>query len=71
MIIFKKFKQFHLSKKGNTLNGLASYLRVLRPVYNKGVKEGLIDGQAYPFEKCRIKITPTEKRAIDIDVIGR
>ena len=65
----KRFEQFHLSKKGNTLNGLASYLRVLRAIYNKGVKEGLIDGQAYPFEKYRIKTTPTEKRAIDIKYI--
>jgi len=67
----KKFEKFHLSKRGNTINGLASYMRTIRAIYNRGVKEDLIDREAYPFYKYQIKMMATEKRAIDIENVKK
>ncbi|WP_190810305.1 site-specific integrase [Flagellimonas sp. S3867] len=69
--LLKRFERFHLSKDGNTLNGLASYMRTLRAIYNKGIKEGLVEKDAYPFDKYRIRTMPTEKRAIDLQHIKK
>ncbi|MEM9680171.1 MAG: site-specific integrase [Bacteroidota bacterium] len=63
----KRFEQYHLAKEGNTLNGLASYMRTIRAIYNKGIKAGLIEREAYPFDLYKIKQEPTEKRALDKD----
>ncbi|MEX0288377.1 MAG: site-specific integrase [Flavobacteriaceae bacterium] len=63
----KKFEQFHLSKEGNTLNGVASYMRTLKAIYNKGIKEGYIEREAYPFYHYKIRMTPTAKRALPAD----
>ncbi|HMB62500.1 MAG TPA: phage integrase SAM-like domain-containing protein [Eudoraea sp.] len=67
----KRFEQFHLSKDGNTLNGVAAYMRVLKAIYNKGIKEGMIEREAYPFYQYQIKTLPTAKRAMDIKYIKR
>ncbi|SDE99763.1 Site-specific recombinase XerD [Pricia antarctica] len=61
----KRFETFHLSKESNTLNGLASYMRTIRAIYNKGIKAKFIEKEAYPFEDYKIRTTPTAKRAID------
>ena len=62
----KRFERFHLSKQGNTLNGLAAYMRTIKAIYNKGIKEDIIERDAYPFHKYQIKSVPTQKRAIDV-----
>jgi integrase/recombinase XerD len=67
----KRFEDFHLSKNGNTVNGLAAYMRTLRAIYNKGVKSGIISRDKYPFDLYKIRTTATEKRAIDIEQIKR
>jgi site-specific recombinase XerD len=67
----KRFEMFHLSKEGNTLNGVAAYMRVLKSIYNKGIKEGMIEREAYPFYQYQIKTLPTAKRAVDIKYIKR
>lgn len=66
-----KFEKFHLKKEGNNLNGLAAYLRTIRAIYNKGIKDGCIEKEAYPFAKYKIKTTPTRKRALDISYIQK
>lgn len=66
-----KFEKFHLKKEGNNLNGLAAYLRTIRAIYNKGIKDGCIEKEAYPFAKYKIKTTPTRKRALDISHIQK
>ncbi|QMU63180.1 MAG: tyrosine-type recombinase/integrase [Flavobacteriaceae bacterium] len=63
----KKFEIHYLSKEGNSLNGLAAYMRTIRAVYNKGIKAGLIEKEAYPFADYKIRMTPTEKRAIALE----
>ncbi len=65
----KRFERYHLSKSGNSINGLASYLRTIKAIYNKGIKEGKIESEAYPFALYQIKTEPTEKRAIKLDYI--
>ncbi len=67
----KAFERFHLSKPGNTLNGLASYMRTIKAIYNKGIKEGLVERDSYPFHRYKIRTVPTEKRAIKVDLIKR
>lgn len=61
----KRFETFHLSKENNTLNGLASYMRTIRAIFNKGIKGKFIEKEAYPFADYKIRTTPTAKRAID------
>ena len=60
----KKFETFHLSNDNNSINGFASYMRSLRAIYNKAIKEKLIEKEAYPFTDYKIRTTPTAKRAI-------
>ena len=67
----KDFERYHLSKKGNSINGIASYMRTLRAIYNKGIKEGLIKREAYPFYNYQIKTVPTAKRAIKLESIQK
>lgn len=64
----KKFEQFHYSR-GNSTNGLAVYMKTIRAIYNKAIKSGIIAKEAYPFVNYKIKTTPTEKRALDINSI--
>jgi len=61
----KKWEAKHLSKD-NSLNSLSVYLRTVRALFNKAIKEGIIEQQAYPFKDYRIKSSPTKKRAISI-----
>lgn len=63
----KKFEIYYLSKEGNSLNGLAAYMRTIRAIYNEGIKVGLIDKEAYPFAEYKIRMTPTEKSAITLE----
>ena len=65
-----KFEKYHLGK-GNGLNGLSVYLRVYRAIFNRGIKEGLIEREAYPFTNYTIRHAPTKKRAIDFKYIKR
>ncbi len=67
----KKFEKFHLAKENNNLNGLAAYMRTIRAIYNKGIKDGTIEKEAYPFAEYKIKTTPTKKRALDISYIKK
>ncbi len=67
----KRFERFHLSKPGNSQNGLASYMRTIKAIYNKGIKYDIIEREYYPFYKYQIRTNPTEKRAIKISYIKR
>lgn len=67
----KQFELFHLSRKGNSLNGLASYLRTLRAIYNKGILANLVDGEGYPFKNYKIRTSPTLKRAIEAEHVKK
>lgn len=65
-----KFETYHKSK-GNGANGLAVYMRTIRAIYNKAIKEGVAEREAYPFVDYKIKTTPTEKRALEWDLLKK
>lgn len=61
-----QFEHYHLSK-GNSLNGLSVYMRTIRAIYNKAIRQGLADKDYYPFSEYKIKQETTQKRAISIE----
>jgi integrase/recombinase XerD len=65
-----KFETTHY-KNGNTVNGLSLYMRAIRAIYNKAIKDGLIDKEGYPFDDYKIKTEPTVKRALDWDLLKK
>jgi integrase/recombinase XerD len=67
----RRFEIWHLSKPGNSVNGLAVYLRTLRAVLNKAITQGLIEREAYPFHAYTIRTAKTRKRAITLDAIRK
>ena len=66
----KQFETAHLAK-GNSLNGLAVYMRTIRAIYNKAIKEGLVEKDKYPFDSYKIRTEPTKKRAISLEDIRK
>jgi integrase/recombinase XerD len=58
------FELQHRSKGGG-LNGLSVYLRAIRAIYNKAIKEGIVEKEMYPFNDYKIKSAPTAKRALE------
>ena len=65
-----KFETYHKSR-GNEANGLAVYMRTIRAIYNKAIKEGVAEKEQYPFSDYKIKTTPTQKRALDFELLKK
>lgn len=65
-----KFENAHIGK-GNSYNSLAVYMRTYRAIYNKAIKSGLVDRELYPFETYKIRTVPTEKRALDWELLKK
>lgn len=65
----KKFEVYFFSKEGNSYNGLSVYMRTIRAIYNRAIKDKLVSKEMYPFEHYKIKSDPTAKRAISISEI--
>lgn len=59
-----------LSRRGLSRNSASFYMRVLRAVYNKAVRQQLT-GQTYPFRNVYTGIDRTRKRAVPEAVIAR
>lgn len=59
-----------LRRRSLTRNTISFYMRILRTVYNKAVKEGIIS-QAHPFQDAYTGVDRTRKRAVGEDVIIR
>ncbi len=66
----KKFETAYLSR-GNSLGGLAVYMRTLRAIYNKAIKAGVAEQEGYPFKDYAIRTGKTRKRAIPIEAIQK
>ncbi|MEM7368722.1 MAG: site-specific integrase [Bacteroidota bacterium] len=62
----KQLEHHHLAK-GNSINGLAVYMRTIRAVYNYGIKAGMVERESYPFHEYKIQTEPTKKRAISVE----
>ncbi len=64
----KKFETWHLGK-GLGYNGLAVYMRTIRVIINRAIKNGLIEKDSYPFDDYKIKTVPTRKRALEPELL--
>lgn len=60
----------HLKQSGLTLNTISFYMRIMRAIYNKAVKEGLVRDKK-PFVNAFTKMTKTAKRAVSIHVLQK
>lgn len=65
-----KFDSYYLSK-GCSENGLAVYMRTIRAIYNRAIKDNIADANSYPFTQYIIKTKPTQKRAISFESITK
>lgn len=60
----------YLKQKKLTLNTISFYMRILRAIYNRAVKSGVIEDKK-PFNHVFTTMTKTAKRAIPIQVIQK
>ncbi|MFN8301933.1 MAG: site-specific integrase [Saprospiraceae bacterium] len=68
---FLKDYEAYFLGQGFHLNGLSFNMRTLRSIYNKALKEGVVEKNHYPFQQYKIKKEATVKRAIDQDALKR
>lgn len=61
--VLKKIEVSHLSE-GGSYGGLGVYMRTLRAIYNRAIKEKLVSADLYPFKDYRIKTADTKRRAL-------
>jgi len=66
--LMKNF-EFHLRAKGNSLNTISFYMRILQATYNYIVMQGWIQPNCNPFKFVFTGVEKTVKRAVDIDVV--
>lgn len=59
----KKIEITHLTD-GGSYGGLGVYMRTLRAIYNRAIKENLVSSDNYPFKDYRIKTADTKRRAL-------
>lgn len=60
----------YLKESGLSPNTTSFYMRIMRAVYNRAVKQG-ITRQKYPFQYVYTGIAKTRKRSLDISVVSR
>ena len=60
----------YLKQKKLTLNTISFYMRILRAIYNRAVKSGVIADKK-PFNHVFTTMTKTAKRAIPIQTIQK
>src|SRR5690606_13349295 len=69
--LLRRFEAWHLGKEGNGLNSLAVYMRTIRALYNKAIRDGVAEREAYPFNAYTIRTSKTRKRAITLEAIKK
>jgi len=60
-----------LRSRGRRSNTVSVYMRNLRAVWNRAIKEGLVDQSSYPFARYKIPKAEKNKRALALDEIQR
>lgn len=65
-----KLESEHLAK-GNSVNGLAVWMRTIKAIYNRAIKEVVVEKEHYPFANYQIKTKKTRKRAISPIALGK
>ena len=65
-INYKLLNEFnhHLITSGLKQNSISNYFRTIRAIYNKALKEKIVDRSLYPFHDISIKSEKTAKRAV-------
>ena len=64
----KQFESF-LIAKGNSLNTISFYMRILRATYNYAVEQDWIEKHQSPFKNVYTGCERTVKRSVNVDVI--
>jgi len=54
----------NMIKAGLMVNSISVYFRTIRAIYNKAIKEKVVDKALYPFDDYKIKTEQTIKRSI-------
>lgn len=67
---FLKNFEAHMQARGSKVNTVSFYLRTIRSVYNRAIKDGVVREEFYPFKKITIKKEKTIKRALNRDDIA-
>ena len=72
-IDYKMLKDFegYLNGEGVKINTISNYMRTLRALINRAIKEGVAPETAYPFKLYKIKNEKTQKRAISKKEINK
>ena len=60
----------HLQAKGSKINTISFYMRTIRSIFNRAIKDGIVREEHYPFKKIKIKKEKTIKRALYRDDIA-
>lgn len=67
---FLKNFESHLQERGCKVNTISFYLRTIRSIFNRAIKDGVVGEEYYPFKKITIRKEKTVKRAIYKDEIA-
>lgn len=72
-ITYSYIEQFNtaLLAGGMRVNGISNYMRTIRALFNKAIKEGIISADCYPFSKFKIKNERTINRTLTVAEIAR
>lgn len=70
-LMVRRFEH-HLQKEGKAVNTISFYMRNLRSIYNKAVRQGLLSPSPYsPFEDVFTGVKVTRKRALTKEEMSR
>ncbi|MBN1766932.1 MAG: site-specific integrase, partial [Prolixibacteraceae bacterium] len=61
--VLKRFEE-HMQYENLRINTISFYMRTIRALYNRAIKEGLAKEEMYPFKQLSIKHEKTSKRAL-------
>lgn len=67
--LFAEYEAY-LKGRGNSLNTISFYMRILKAVYNRAVEDGLTE-QRHPFKSVYTGVEKTLKRAISLNDLKR
>jgi integrase/recombinase XerD len=68
--LLQKFSH-SLILEGLKQNSVSNYFRSLRAIYNKAIREKIVERSLYPFQDITIKSEKTAKRAISSDELSK
>jgi integrase/recombinase XerD len=67
-LTYKKLNEFQdsLLADGIKVNSISVYMRTIRAIYNRAIKEGIVSAAAYPFSAYRVKNEKTVNRTLSL-----